>query len=83
MLLPECIAPRPKRRVNFCLPYVKRLKSNARKAAIKKNKNWLEERRRSYDENIRRVREGLGTIGELTPRNEIVDDELEMSLYNI
>jgi hypothetical protein len=29
MLLPKYIAPRPKRRVNFCLPYVKRLKSNA------------------------------------------------------
>jgi hypothetical protein len=169
MLLPECVAPRPERRVNFCLPCVKRLKSNAthklpcyelckrdnayskcsqcrtgnnnhncddipsefnravnilvylqmvskvpglsdvdkkrkedrvrnyaakfvdavsawsnaRKAAIKKNKNWLEERRRSYDENMRRVREGLGTVGELTPRNEIVDDELEMSLCDI
>jgi hypothetical protein len=29
MLLPECVAPRPKRCINFCLPYVKRLKSNA------------------------------------------------------
>jgi hypothetical protein len=29
------------------------------------------------------IREDLGTIRELTPYNEIVDDELEMSLYDI
>jgi hypothetical protein len=49
-------------------------------AGVKKNKDFLDVRRRSYEENMRRYGEGLGSVGTLTPTNQEVDETLEQAL---
>lgn len=51
-------------------------------ASVKKDKDFLVNRRKSYEENKKRFDEGLGSVGLLTPTNQEVDAKLEQTLMH-
>jgi hypothetical protein len=48
-------------------------------AGVKKDKDFVASRRRSYEENMKRYDQGLGSVGALTPTNQEVDETLEQT----
>jgi predicted metal-binding protein len=51
--------------------------------AREKDKDWEHKRQKSYEDNMRRFNQGIGFSGLLTPRNEFVDESLEMGLHDL
>jgi len=50
-------------------------------AAVKKDKDFLVNRRKSYEENMKRYEQGLGSVGLLSKVNQEVDEKLEQKLF--
>lgn len=86
--LPSTDADGRARRVDRVREYAKKLvvavqnHQKVVKEGVKKDKDFIANRRRSYEENKKRFDEGLGSVGLLTPTNEEVDAKLEQTLYH-